>query len=110
MLVPLKCPCIPLLVHALLNLFPSPCMYGTTMKVFLLLLLLLDPLLLLLLGWLTMEPCPLLMLCLQLNLCCSFLSVHGGKLQTCKAFLMCSNSLHSVCWLVDTTLAPCPMC
>ena len=99
MLVPLKCTCIPLLLHVLLNLSPSPYMHGTTVEMFWLLLLLLDPLVLLflLLGWLTMELCPLLMLCLQLNLCCSLLSVHGGKLQASKAFLMHSNSLCSVC-------------
>ena len=69
MLVTLKCTCIPLLLHVHLNLSPSLCMYGTTMEMFLLLLLLLVPLLLL--GCLTMELSPLLMLCLQLNLWCS---------------------------------------
>ena len=70
MLVPLECTCIPLLLHVLLNLSPSPCIYGTTIEMFLLLLLLLVPLLdLLLLGWLSVEFCPLWMLCLQLNLC-----------------------------------------
>ena len=83
-------------------------MYGSTIDMFLLLLLLLDPLLLLLLlGWLTMEHCPLLMLCLQLNFCCSLLSVHSRKLQTRTAFLIYSNYLCSVCWLVGTTLALC---
>ena len=37
-LLPLKCTCIPLLLHVLLNLSPSPSMYGTTMEMFLLLL------------------------------------------------------------------------
>ena len=53
--VPLKCTCIPLLLHVLLNLSPSPCMYGTTMEMFLLLLLLVPLLLLLLLGWMSIE-------------------------------------------------------
>ena len=35
-LVPLKGTCIPLLLHILLNLSPSPCMYGTTIEIFLL--------------------------------------------------------------------------
>ena len=70
-------------------------------------LLLFDPLLLLLLSWFSVDVCPLWMLCLQLNLFCRVLRAHGGKLQACSAFLMCSISLCSVCWLVQTTLAPC---
>ena len=107
-LVSLKCTCITLLLHVLLNLSHRSCMYGTTLEMFLLVVLLLVPLLLLLLlGWLSLEPVPLLVLCLQSVSFYSLLSVHGGKWQACKAFLICSNSLFSVYWLVDTTLALC---
>ena len=60
---------------------------------------------LLLLDWLSVEFCPLWMLCLQLNLLCRLFRAHGGKLQASKAFLMCSISLWSACSLVETTLA-----
>ena len=50
---------------------------------------------------------PLWMLCLQLNLLCRLFRDHGGKLQACKAFIMCSISLWSACCLVETTLALC---
>ena len=46
---PLKCTCIPFLLHVLFNFSPNPCMYGTTMKMFLMLLLLVPFVLLLLL-------------------------------------------------------------
>ena len=69
------------------------------------LLLLFVPLLfLLLLGWLTVEFCPLLMLFLQLNLCCGWFKANGGKLHACKDFLMCLNSLWSDCAKVLKTL------
>ena len=45
------------------------------------------------------------MLCLQLNLFYRVLRARGGKLQACRAFLMCSISLCSACWLLQTTLA-----
>ena len=32
---PLKCTCIPFLLHVLLNFSPNPCIYGTTMERFL---------------------------------------------------------------------------
>ena len=93
-LVPLKCTWIPKLLHVLLNLpLPSLWMYGTTMEIFLLF----DLLLLLLLGWLSVLVCLLWMLCLQLTLFCRVLRAHGGKLQACRAFLMCSISLCSAC-------------
>ena len=61
---PLKCTCIPLLLHVLLNFSPNPCMYGATMKMFLLLLLLLLLLvqfMLLVVLWLSAEVCSLLL-------------------------------------------------
>ena len=104
--VPLKCTCIPLLLHVFLNLFHSPCMCGTIMEMFLLLMLLLVPLLLLLLlGWLFLSSVPLLVLCLQSHFCFSLLSVHVEKWQACRVLLMCCYSLFRVCGLVDTTLA-----
>ena len=56
-LLPLKCTCIPFLLHIFLNFSPVPGMYGTTMVMFFLLLLLSCRLLLLLgllllIGWL----------------------------------------------------------
>ena len=60
---------------------------------------------LLLLHWLSVEVCPLWMLCLQLNLLCRALRAHGGKLQACRALVICSISLCSACGLVQTTLA-----
>ena len=69
-----------------LNLSPSPWIYGTTMEMFLLF----DPLLLLLLSWLSVVVCPLSMLCLWLNLFCRVWRAHDGKLQACRAFPMCS--------------------
>ena len=66
--------------------------------------LLFDPLLLLS-GWVTVIACPLSVLYLQLNLFCRVWRAHGGKLQAFRAFLMCSISLCSACWLVQTTLA-----
>ena len=42
---------------------------------------------------LVVSVCPLWMLCVQLNLLCRMFRAHGGKLQACKAFLMCPNSL-----------------
>ena len=51
---PLRCTCIPFQLHVLLNFSPNPCMYETTMKMFLLWLLV--PLLLLLVVfWLSAE-------------------------------------------------------
>ena len=43
--------------------------------------------------------------CLWLNLYCKLLRAHGGKLQVCRTFLMCSISWCSASWLVQTTLA-----
>ena len=90
-LVPLKCTWIPMLLHVFLNLSPSPWISVTTMEMFLLLLLF-DPWLLLLLGWLSVDVCPWWMLFLQLNLSCRVLRIHSGKLQACRAFLVCSVS------------------
>ena len=67
--------------------------------------LLFDPLLSLLLGWFSVVVSPLWMLCLWLNLFCRLLRAHGGKLQACRAFLMCSISLCNACGLVKSTLA-----
>ena len=56
MFKPLKCTCIPFLLHLLLNFSPNPCRNGTTTEMFLLLLLMLVPLLLwVLLCWLSVE-------------------------------------------------------
>ena len=73
---------------------------------FFLLLLLFFPLLLLLLGWLSVEVCPFWILCLWLNLLCRLFRAYGGKLQACKAFLMCPN-VQSAFWLVETILVIC---
>ena len=64
-------------------------------------------LLLVLLDWLPEEFCPFWMFFLKLNLCCRLFRAHGGKQQACKAFLMCSISLWSACWLVKTIFALC---
>ena len=72
-----------------------------------LLLLLFIPLFLLLLGWLSVDVSQLFMLCLQLNLFCRVLRAHGEKLQAYRAFLICSISLWSACWLMQTTVALC---
>ena len=79
-----KCTWIPILLHVLLNLSPSPWMYGTTMEM----LLLFVPLLL---GWLSVEVLSIVMLCLCLNLLSRMFRAHGEKLKACKAFL---NVLH----------------
>ena len=42
--------------------------------------------------------------CLWLNLFFRVLRAHGGKLQAFSAFLMCSHSQCSACWLVWTAL------
>ena len=63
------------------------------MKMFLLF----DPLLLLLLGWLPVVVCSLWMICLQLNLFCRVMRAHGGKVQACRALVMCSISLCNIC-------------
>ena len=93
-LVPLKCTWIPKLLHVLVNISHNPWMQGTIMEM-----------LLLLLGWLSVEVCPLWMLFLWIHLFCRTLRAHGGKLQACRAFLMCSISLCSACCVVQTTLA-----
>ena len=72
MFVPLKCTSIPSLLHVLLHFFPNPCMYGTTMEMFLLLLF---PLF----GGLSMNLGSWLLLFLHSNLCCSWLGAHGGS-------------------------------
>ena len=79
--------CIPLLLHVLLNLSPSPWMYVATMKMFLLLLLLLVP---------------LLLLCLLLG---RLLSLVFGPM-----LLFCLHSLCSICWLEDTNWPCVPIC
>ena len=78
---------------------PTLWMKGTTMEMFMLLL---DPLLLSL-HWLSVDVCLLWMLYLQLNLFCRVLRAFGGILQACRAFLVCSISLCSVCYLVQTS-------
>ena len=59
----------------------------------------------LLLGWLSVELCPLWMLCLQLTLYCILFKAHGGKLKAFKDFLIhpptiiveaCTTSLLSI--------------
>ena len=77
------------------------------MEMFLLLLLLSVPLLLLvLLGWLSVEFCPMWM-CLQLNLLCRLFRAHVGKLQAYNAFLKYSISSLSACCFVEPTLVLC---
>ena len=56
------------LVAFFFNPSPGPCMYGTTMEMFLLLLVLVPLLLLLLLGWMSMELSSLLVWCLHSNI------------------------------------------
>ena len=58
-------------------------------------------LLLVLIGWLSVEFCPLWMLCLQLNLLCRLFRAHGGKLQAYEAYLMYSISLLIAFWLME---------
>ena len=72
--VPLKCTCIPLLLHVILNFFPICCINGMTMEMFLFLLLLFQ-----LFGGLSMDLVSWLLLFLVSNLCCSCLSPHGRK-------------------------------
>ena len=75
------------------------------MFLLLLLLLFVSLLLILPLGWLSVKFCPLCMLCLQLSWCHRLFRSYVGKLQAHRASLICSNSLWSDCWLVETTLA-----
>ena len=102
--------CISLLLHDFLNFSPSPCVYGTSMEMFLLLLLLLVPLLLLLVGWLSLECGSVLVWCSCSNFCCSMFKVQDGKLQACRATLMWSSSLSKECWLCDTNFGPMCQC
>ena len=80
--MPLKCTCMPFLLHSFLNFSPVLGMYGTTMvALFLLLsavLLLLEVLVVLVdcwLGW--------------VNLCSHWLRAQEGNWQCCSAVLMC---------------------
>ena len=80
--MPLKCTCMPFLLHSFLNFSPVLGMNGTTMvALFLLLsagLLLLGVLVVLVdcwLGW--------------VNLCCHWLRAQEGNWQCCNAVLMC---------------------
>ena len=94
--VPLKCTCMPVLLHSFLNLSPVLCRYGTTMVMFFLFV---SVLLLLLL---VVVACGGL-----LNLSSQRFSAQGGKWHCCKADLICFISFSRLACVEETTLALC---
>ena len=100
MFVPLKCTCMPCLLHVLLNFSPKPWMHGITFEMFLFCLLLLL-FLLLLLDWASVWLLMLLWLCLSWNCCCTGLQPSWG---TGKPWVLSLGGLVPwlgplVCWI-----------
>ena len=99
-LVPLKCTCMPLPLHSLLNFSAVLFMYGTTMVV--LWLVLLAGLLLVVVVLVGLAGC-----WGWVNLCSHWFNAQWGNWQWWRADLMCESSFSKLCWLEDTVLALC---